>query len=311
MELRQLRYFVAVVGAGSLTAAATALHLAQPSLSVAVRRLEEELGVPLLTRTARGVEPTAAGRRLFDGATRILADVDELGDKLRRHGAGVTGTLTLAAVPALMWHRIPALLRLQADQAPDVDVRLLDPPPWQAIEMLRQRSVDAVAVMVADPRRFAAQHRDEFELVDWGAIPLVAALPPEEDDAPDPLPLAAFDGRRMVLPRRTAAVPSLPEAVDEALLRHGVVPAEIRTEHTIQASVPLIEAGLACGILPDPDGASLARFRLTVRELQPAPRPLRAFVLTRPGAARDATLAGLLRRVLSTRPPDRVRSSIR
>lgn len=311
MELRQLRYFVAVVGAGSLTAAAAELHLAQPSLSVAVRRLEEELGVALLTRTTRGVAPTPAGRRLFQGATRALAELDELGVELRRFGEGVAGTLTLAAVPVLMWHRVPALLRLQARDAPGVEVRLLDPPPWQAIDMLRQRAVDAAAVMVADAPRFAAQHRDEFELVDWGDIPLVAALPPEEDDAPSPLPLQAFNARRVVLPSRTAAVPSLPEAVDEAFRRHGIIPAEIRSETTIQASLPLIESGMASGILPDPDGASLARFRVTVRELDPAPRPLRAFVLVRSGASKDATLAGMLRRVIATRTPDRVRSSIR
>jgi len=307
MELRQLRYFVAVVGAGSLTSAAAQLHLAQPSLSVAIRRLEEEFGVTLLTRTTRGVEPTAAGRRLFDGATSILADIDDLGDELRRYGEGVTGSITLAAVPALMWRRVPMLLRLQAQEAPGVEVRLLDPPPWQAIDMLRQRAVDAVAVTVSDPRRFAAQHQDDFELVDWGEVPLVAALPPDEADAPNPFPLRGFDGRRVVLPRRTAAVVSLPEAVEQAFREHGVSPAEVRTEHTIQGTLPLVQSGMACSILPDPDRASLDRFDLTVRDLDPAPEPLRAFVLIRPGAARDATMAGLLRRVLATRPMDRPR----
>jgi len=310
MELRQLRHFVAVVEAGSLTAAATHLHLAQPSLSVSIRRLETEFGVTLLTRTSRGVEPTAAGRRLLDDATRVLAEVDGLGDVLRRFGAGAAGSLTLAAVPVLMWHRVPQLLRLQSTEAPGVEVRLLDPPLWRAIDLLRQRSVDAAAVMVAAPSRFVPQHREEFDLTDWGEVPLVAALPPDEQDAADPLPLSAFAGRRVVLPRRIAALASLPEAVDEAFRRHGVAPAEVRHDDTIQTSVPFVESGAAWAILPDPDRASLGRFDLTVRELDPAPTPLRAFVLTRRGASADATLAGLLRRVTRTASTDRVRSSI-
>jgi len=310
MELRQLRYAVAVIEAGSFTAAAAQLGLAQPSLSVAVGRLETEIGVALLSRTTRGVEPTPAGRHLHGAATRLLAEVDELAASLRRFGEGIAGSITVAAVPVLMWHRVPELLRLQARAAPDVEIRLMDPPPWQAIDMLRQRAVDVAAVMVADGRRFAARHRDELEIVDWGDVPLVAALPPDESDAQEPMPLAAFNGRVVALPRRTAAVPSLPEAVDEAFRRHGVTPAELRTEETIQSSIPLIESGMVSAILPDPDRLSLRRFRVTVRELDPAPRPLRAFLLARKGASADATVGALLRRAAAMPPRDRVRSPV-
>jgi len=294
MELRQLRYFDAVVEAGSFTAAAEQLHLAQPSLSVAIGRLETELGVALLTRTARGVEPTAAGRHLLESGKRLLAEVDDLAASLRRFGEGIAGSLLLAAVPVLMWQRVPALLRAHAAVAADVEIRLVDPPPWQAIDLLRQRAIDVAAVMVTDPRRFAARYRDVFDLVDWGDIPLVAALPPDRGDAPEPLPLEVFDGETLVMPRRVSTVPSLPEAVDEALRRRGVVPATIREVETIQTSVPLVEAGVALSILPDPDHASLGRFDIVTRTLDPAPKPLRAFLITRVGAARDASIARLL-----------------
>jgi len=307
MELRQLRYFVAVAEAGSLTAAAVELHLAQPSVSIAVSRLETELGVPLLVRGARGVEPTAAGRHLLAAGSRLLGEADDLTAALRRFGAGLAGSLTLAAVPVLMWHRVPALLRHHAEHAPDVEVRLVDPAPWHAIEQLRQRAVDAAAVMVADPERFAARYRDEFDLVDWGDIPLVAALPPDRDDAEDPFPITAFADLALVLPRRSAAVPSLPEAVQSALQRSAVAPAALRELETIQTSIPLIEAGLAASILPDPDRASLQRFRMVTRALDPAPAPLRAFLLTRTGAAeRDAALARLLASAESCAISDRI-----
>ncbi|MDN4476301.1 LysR family transcriptional regulator [Demequina sp. SYSU T00192] len=304
MELRHLRYFAAVVEAGSLTAAAQALHMSQPPLSVAIAKLEAEVGVPLLVRTPRGVEPTSAGRYLLDQSSRVLGDVDDMVAALGRFGAGTAGQLTMAAVPALLWHRIPRLLRAHAEVAPEVEIRLVDPPPWTAIDMLQQRKADLAAIMVADPDRFARRHRGVLDVVDWGDVPLVAALPPGQDDAPDPLPLASFDGATVVMPRGTAAVPSLPEAVTAAFRRHGVAPARVRTVETIQTSVPLVEAGIARAILPDPDHASLARFGMTLRRIVPEPRPLRALVLTRAGAGKDPALGRLLRQVAEDAPRD-------
>lgn len=306
MELRHLRYFATVVEAGSLTAAAERLHMSQPPLSVAIGKLEAELGVALLVRSPRGVEPTSAGRYLLDASTRVLGEIDEITTVLRRFGAGLAGSLRLAAVPVLMWHRVPELLRGFARQAPDVDVSLVDPPPWTAIDMLHDRSVDIAAIMVDDAERFARRHRDTVDIVDWGPVPLVAALPPDASDAPDPLPLEWFNDRTVVLPQRTAAVPSLPEAVDAAFRRHHVVPAIVRTLDTIQTSIPLVEAGIASTILPDPDGRSLSRFDLTVRPLAHPPRPLRALALARAGASRDTVVARFLAQIESHASTNRV-----
>lgn len=301
MELRPLRYFVAVVEAGSLTAAAEALHLSQPSLSVAIAKLEADIGVALLVRSARGAEPTSAGRFLVDSATRLLAEVDDLSTALHRFGTGTAGSLTFAAVPVLMWDRVPRLLRAHATEAPDVEIRLVDPPPWTALELLRQRSVDLAAVMVSDPVRFVQRHGSDFDIVDWGEIPLVAVLPPEEFDAPQPFAISGFDAQLVHLPRRSTAVPSLPEAVEAAFAEHGVQPI-IRTADTIQTSIPLIEAGLGRAILPNPDGTSLSRFAVTVRQLAPAVPPLRALVLSRSADRSDPALARLLRRIATSIP---------
>jgi len=294
MELRHLRYFNAVVDAGSFTAAAARLHISQPPLSVAISALEAEVGVSLLVRTSRGVEPTSAGRYLLDASSRVLGEIDDIVLTLGRFGAGTVGALTLAAVPTLMWHRVPALLRGYAVEAPEVEIRLVDPPPWAAIDMLQQRRADLAAVMVAEPSRFARRHRESLDIVDWGEVPLVAALPPDEADAPDPLPLRSFEGQIVLVPRRTAALASLPEAVEAVFRKHGVAPASIRTVETIQTSIPLIEAGTARAILPDPDGASLSRFGVTIRTLEPAPEPLRALVLARAGATRNPLVDRLL-----------------
>lgn len=296
MELRHLRYFEAVAEAGSLTAAATQLHMSQPPLSVAIGKLEAELGVQLFLRTSRGVEPTSAGRYLLDAASRVLGDVDDVVASVRRFGSGATGSLALAAVPALMWHRVPDLLRAFSVDAPEVEVRLVDPPPWTAIDMLHQRAVDAAAILVAEHDRFIDLHTQGLDVIDWGEIPLVAVLPPREDTTL-PLPLEAFTGSEVVMPRRTAAVPSLPEAIDAAFQQHNVVPARVRTMETIQTSLPLIEAGLAWGIMPDADRRSLSRFDVTVRTLEPSPDPLRALVLTRADTTGNPARDRLLRHI--------------
>src|SRR5271170_981663 len=85
MELRHLRYFVAVAEAGSLTLAAEQrLHTAQPSLSRQIRALELEVGTPLMTRRARGIELTAAGRAFLDHARLALSQVEAAGEAARR-----------------------------------------------------------------------------------------------------------------------------------------------------------------------------------------------------------------------------------
>jgi DNA-binding transcriptional LysR family regulator len=180
-----------------------------------------------------------------------------------------------------------------------VEVRLVDPPPWTAIDMLQHRTVDVAAIMVADAKRFAQRHRGALDIVDWGEVPLVAALPPQEADAPDPLPLDYFTDKVVVLPRRTTAVPSLPEAVDDAFRLNGIVPASVRTVETIQSSIPLIEAGATWAILPDPDRASLSRFDLTVRSLDKEPKPLRALVLARADRSRSPAVERLLSLIAS------------
>lgn len=84
MEPRAAEYFLAVVEHGGVTRAAQALYLAQPSLSEAIRRLEEELGVVLFERSGRGLVPTPAGRALVEPARRIVADASGPGAPSRR-----------------------------------------------------------------------------------------------------------------------------------------------------------------------------------------------------------------------------------
>jgi DNA-binding transcriptional LysR family regulator len=126
MDLRALRYFVAVVDAGSLSRAAGVLYVAQPALTAQIKRLEVEFGVQLLERSHAGVKPTAAGLRLYEDATRLLAEADALKRRLSRPSTEPEGTVTVAfpvlLVPVLLG---PLLVRLKASH-PRIRVFVLD-----------------------------------------------------------------------------------------------------------------------------------------------------------------------------------------
>jgi len=125
MELRHLRYFVAVAEAGSLTvAAARRLHTSQPSLSRQIRDLEDELGAQLLTRRARGIELTPAGRAFLDHARLVLSQVEAAGEAARRvaHPSRPCFTMGFLTGHELKW--MPEALRILRDELPNIDVMI-------------------------------------------------------------------------------------------------------------------------------------------------------------------------------------------
>src|SRR5271163_3831748 len=125
MELRHLRYFVAVAEAGSLTVAAEQrLHTSQPSLSRQIRDLESELGVQLLARRARGIELTPAGRAFLDHARLVLSQVEAASEAARRvaHPSKPCFTIGFLTGQELKW--MPEALRILRDELPNIDVMI-------------------------------------------------------------------------------------------------------------------------------------------------------------------------------------------
>jgi LysR family hca operon transcriptional activator len=125
MELRHFRYFVAVAEAGSLTVAAgQKLHTSQPSLSRQIRDLEDEVGTPLLTRRARGIELTPAGRAFLDHARAVLSQAEAAGAAARRvaHPSKPCFTMGFLTGHELTW--MPESLRILRDELPNVDVMI-------------------------------------------------------------------------------------------------------------------------------------------------------------------------------------------
>jgi LysR family transcriptional regulator, hca operon transcriptional activator len=125
MELRHLRYFVAVAESGGLTVAAQRkLHTSQPSLSRQIRDLEEEVGAQLLTRRARGIELTRAGRAFLDHARAVLSQVEAATEAARRvaHPAKPCFTMGFLTGHEVTW--MPEALRILRNELPNIDVMI-------------------------------------------------------------------------------------------------------------------------------------------------------------------------------------------
>src|SRR6476646_11394876 len=124
MELRHLRYFVAVAEELHFRRAAARLHISQPPLSQQIRQLEEELDVQLLERSRRRVELTAAGEAFYTRAREILEAVDDAGRVARRVQRGEFGRLSVGFVGSAMYSILPEVLQAFREQREGVDLRL-------------------------------------------------------------------------------------------------------------------------------------------------------------------------------------------
>src|SRR5580693_8158378 len=121
MELRHLRYFVAVAEELNFTRAAERLGINQPPLSLQIRQLEKEMGTPLFRRKARGVELTNAGKLMLEEARIILKQVEQTKIGVRRRGRGETGRVNVGSSGGTYFHPlIPAIIREFRMHYPDV-----------------------------------------------------------------------------------------------------------------------------------------------------------------------------------------------
>ncbi|MDY0329845.1 MAG: LysR substrate-binding domain-containing protein [Thiomonas sp.] len=124
MELRQLRYFVAIAEQGSFSRAAERLHISQPPLSTQIKALEDEIGARLLDRSNRGVVLTAAGAAFFEDIRSLLGQLEHAVERVRQSERGDVGTLSIGFVSIADFSILPPTLKSFRAQYPQVDVQL-------------------------------------------------------------------------------------------------------------------------------------------------------------------------------------------
>jgi LysR family transcriptional regulator, nitrogen assimilation regulatory protein len=126
LDIRQIRYFIRVVDTGSLSRAATSLRLSQPALGLQIRKLERELGCPLLFRHSRGIVPTEDGRTIYDRFVSILREIDDTPQYVSSRSGPVQGPVALGVTASMGLALVPALVALAASELPKVQLRLVD-----------------------------------------------------------------------------------------------------------------------------------------------------------------------------------------
>ena len=245
MELRQLRYVVAVADHLHFTRAAEALHVAQPALSQQVRRLERELGLELFTRTSRSVALTDAGAAVVARARRVLGEVDAIAEDLDAMRGVLHGRVELGSMQSLGPFDLPRLLADFHARHPGVDVVLREETTQLMLAMLRADQLDLAVATIDEPLADGLVTQPLYE------EELVLAVSPDH-------PLAA---RRRIDP---AALPPGPfiffkegsglHAATQRVLESARIEPQVRFETNELSRVrALASRGLGVAIMPRSD----------------------------------------------------------
>jgi DNA-binding transcriptional LysR family regulator len=191
-ELRHLRVFLAVAQERNFTRAAERLHLAQQAVSKSIAQLERELGVELLERTSREVRLTSAGEVLLEDAGTLVAAADDAFARVRDHGRGVAGTLTVGTSSAVGPGVIEGAVAALRSAAPALSISMRDVRPREMAPMLRARQVDVVLARTTT-------REPGIEVVTLTPTPTALAVPSGHRLADEEeVDLAAIDGERLL-----------------------------------------------------------------------------------------------------------------
>jgi DNA-binding transcriptional LysR family regulator len=285
MDVRQLRYVLAVVDHGTFTAAARACGLSQPSLSQAVRSLEAELGAELFRRGARSVTLTSAGEALVGPARQAVRDLATAEAAVAEVVGVRSGRLDLVCLPTLAASPAAALIGRFRRAAPEVTVRLHETDVEGDVvgHVLDGASEVALAELPV------AADLMTHELVTHELDPqdYVVVLPPDADDGPLPrrrMPLTSLAGLPIIT---TPPGTSTRRQIDGAFAAVGLEPhVVVETDHR-EAIGPLVIAGAGVSLLPRAAAQAAEQLGAIIREVRP-PLVRRIGLVTRPGPVSPA-----------------------
>jgi len=264
MELRHLRYFVAVADTLNFRRAAELVHIEQSPLSQQIRNLEQEIGVELFTRTKRRVTLTHAGRVFLADARAILARSEESLDRARRAARGSIGTLAIACLTSMTNTFTDQVIREYRQRFPDVMLSFSDMIPATILQSIAQRTVDVGFL------RGIFQH-EGLVVEDLGSEPLIVILPGDhplarkeqltgKDLAPEPFVLVPDEGAM-----------GMNDIIRAYCREYGFTPQLYAEGNQIQSVIWLVHLGLGVSLLPA-SLRGLRRENIVYRELQDPPR---------------------------------------
>lgn len=248
MELRHLRYFVAVAEEGSFRQAAEErIFVSQPALSRQIQRLEDELDARLFERTGRGVNLTRAGETLLEEARRMLRGAERAEEHVRLAAEGKSGRLRVGFVGTAAFAVLKPVFRRWQREAPGVELLLSERPSARQVEALGAGDIDVGFVRTPMPGEglsFQTALREPFV----AALPASHALAGQDEIKADALANEDF----ILFPRRLGA--GLFDQVTGICRAAGFSPRVAQEAVLMQTIVSLVAAGLGVSILPASTG---------------------------------------------------------
>jgi LysR family hca operon transcriptional activator len=243
MELRHLRYFVAVAEEGGVTRAAQRrLHTAQPSLSRQLRDLEREIGARLLVRSVEGVQLTPAGRAFLDHARLALSQVSAAAEAARRAAEPAKPSIVMGFLIGTEMIWFAEAVRVLRDELPNIEVRLLSQDSPTLAEGLRAGRVD-IAFLRPEP------NQPELAYTHLLSEPLVVVLPSDHPlAARDAISPSAIAGETFI--SMAAQAPTLRAIIDRYLDASGVRVAASHQAAGLSNAISLVASTRGVALLP-------------------------------------------------------------
>jgi len=249
MELRHLRYIIAVAEERHITRAAERLGIQQPPLSRLIKAVEQELKVQLFRRVPRGVELTDAGRTFLDGARATFANLDRTLESARRTARGEQGQISVAFTGSIAFHPLVTLvIREFRETFPLVAVMLAEGNPAELIERIESDQLDAAFIRMSSAKPEGLVFHP---LLDER---LVVALPEGHSlargPARVPLRLTALSDETFVVNRRHGGRAVVRDVVFAECHAAGFRPHVGQEAPQVISTLPLVAAGIGISLVP-------------------------------------------------------------
>nr|WP_283939784.1 MULTISPECIES: LysR family transcriptional regulator [Pseudomonas] len=242
--MRQIHQFLALAETLNFREAAERLHMSQPPLSVSIRKLEEEIGLPLFERTTRQVSLTEAGQAVLPELRKVLLHLQQAQRYALEAGAGARGQLTLGSVGSATLSLVPRLIPEFRRRYPGIALELRELPSSGVLELVENGRADVGLV------RFPLPQPTSLQLIPLEWEPMMLVVPRDS-------PLAG-DGRRRVHLAEVADQPLIDyphsEGLHYVLLQlcqaAGFVPQLVHSTTQVQAAISLVACGLGVALVP-------------------------------------------------------------
>ncbi len=234
-----LASLLAIAEHGSVSAAARARNLTQPSISRQVQELERQLGVHLVERTSQGARLTPAGEALAEGARELLTGLAALPERVRSRQGEISGRVRLGAIDSIGIYVLPPLLARFVQANPRVDVQVACHSSPQLMAMLLDDELD-VAIGTTEHPKLSCERLFQN--------PLVVVYPPNLPDEKVPDTLAALSRQRVVTFAPGLTIRAL---LDQAFAKQGIVFAPVMGLANVEVIKAMVRSGLGFGIIPD------------------------------------------------------------